>query len=187
MKNLSKLFLAVLLSVAFFSCSDDDNDYAKSDLKGFYQRETLVDNLVVKTSNEEVTKAVKRYILTDLDYEGVKDFGMYFDGNGAGTEWKLTENRWAQRDEFEYNFSGNKLSIIYSSYEDAVDTVPVEISSTEFKVKVDDTEYYNSKDGYNQLSYIIEDAGLDIDPASITVNEVSMNVIFKKVSDKEPI
>lgn len=181
MKNLSKLFFAVLLSAVLFSCSDDD-DYSKGDLKGLYVSSSY-ENISVVTNNDDVTKA----IIEDLKDEENDIQYIYFDGQGNGIDYDV-ESIGAdgpilrEEDKFTYSFKGNALHVSYigewgEGYEGSAKISS--LSKNGFKLDTDDTEYYQEDLGYYENTFNLE-------PNSLKITSVKYTASYVKKSEEKP-
>ncbi|WP_101689630.1 hypothetical protein [Dysgonomonas massiliensis] len=188
MKNLSKLFLAVLLSVAFFSCSDDDNDYGKSDLKGTWIEEKN-ENIVVKTNDENMTKVIVWHIETKRDADEVL---LYFDGKGGGYDgWYVEESNkvaYFRADDLFYDLKDDKLGIKYDT--DAVfQYISVKIGNGKIMLHDDVTKEYS--EDMDELQRILAEYNnetnnaIEIDIQNVVVEKATYDLVLKKVSDGE--
>lgn len=179
MKNLSKLFLAVLLSAVLFSCSDDD-DYNKSDLKGFYAS-SKYESISVKTNNENVTNAILAEISEDED-EDYKSY-IYFDGAGSGTSYyaNAANSVIIADNEFTYDLKGSTLRLKDKGSVDYSDFKISSLSTDGFKVHINDTDSY--QDAEDLESY---EEKFDLTPGSLKITNVSYVASYVKMSESKP-
>lgn len=126
------LLFLLILPFLFVSCSDDDNDVAKSEIVGVWVTQSFSAK-EVKTNNENATKAIKDDIKSMNEGE-IQKLTAVFSNDG-----KLTLTDYDDNLSGTYSLTGDMLTMVVGN---ETQVVPISLSGNTLKIYVDQTEYY---------------------------------------------
>lgn len=126
------LLFLLILPFLFVSCSDDDNDVAKSEIVGVWVTQSFSAK-EVKTNNENATKAIKDDIKSMNEGE-IEKLTAVFSNDG-----KLTLTDYDDNISGTYSLTGDMLTMVVGN---ETQVVPISLSGNTLKIYVDQTEYY---------------------------------------------